>query len=583
MIKPRLRLYVCAAAVVVTLGGTVLTQAAGPGEFISRLWNREPAPKKEVTSGFSPFRWLRGKKSDSTATRVKVSDGGRTVVSERPELISDPFLAAQQSPAAQQSHGSRPVVSTSRKIIVRPQPRSRTEAARNPEANHDSTVASAPAARRHLPELTPNDDNGLDTVASTQPSHAARPADNGGFVDGFDSEFQKLVASVVSESRQKKKEDIATPRLPDDLGTDVSSPQQNASLETTIADSPADGQQFADSPLEQSRETVSDLIRESRRQMESSTLAQRAAGKGPSERTRSNTSLTDRSVDERNDVAAASHSHSNQTASRSSAPSDSSFLPQRLPDQLGHNGNQLVVPSHIVPDRELFNPTDAWMNRSRNQSYEAGAEADSQQTQPVTQVIPGSRGNGVMIESGQWSLVRPRVSSNVAPSRSVPDTSKFRRLSFDGAAGPSQNGAVLAVGEVGKNGRNEETESGQTGSSSFAPPALAVPSELPSEQEAENALPIMLPPDGRADPANDAAELGATLSAAPGPPQLQPAVFDWPDESEFAPVSPTGGVSWGTAAFFLVLTGGVASLFFRRKRQNGTFGITGTISEPENS
>jgi hypothetical protein len=59
---------------------------------------------------------------------------------------------------------------------------------------------------------------------------------------------------------------------------------------------------------------------------------------------------------------------------------------------------------------------------------------------------------------------------------------------------------------------------------------------------------------------------------------MQSTTIDWPDESEFAPVNPSGGMSWGTAAFFLVLTGGVASLFFRRKRQGGAFGITQTSS-----
>jgi len=581
MIKPRLCLYVCAAAVAVTLGGTVLTQAAGPGEFISRLWKREPAPKKEVSSGFSPFRWLRGKKSEPTVGSIKVSDGGRTVISERPELTNDPFLATQQTlatrqtPAPQQNLASDPIASTNTKVIVRPE-RRRTATADTLAASTSSTVTSGVVGRNKLTGSAPTENSRRDT-ASAQPSSSTRPTGNGGFVDGFDNEFQKLVESVVAESRERRQE-TATPKLPDDLTTDIRTPRQDAEPEATIADAPEEQQLFTEFDQKRSGGTVSELIRESRRQMDSSVFAPKSADQASSQRAGSDSTLTNRSAAERSDVAAASHSRSNQTASSGSAPSDSSFLPQRLPDQLGHNDNQLVVPSSIVPDGELFTPTEVWLTRSRNQRHEAGAKADSAQAQPVVRVIPGSRGNRVVIESGQWSPIRPRVSSNVAPSRSVPDTSKFRRLSFDGADGSPQNGAVLAVEEAGQNGDNTETESGQTGGASFTPPALAVPSELPSEREAVNDLPIMLPPDGRTDPGMDAAQLGAALSDAPGPPLMQSTTIDWPDESEFAPVSPSGGMSWGTAAFFLVLTGGVASLFFRRKRQGGAFGITQTSS-----
>lgn len=593
MIKPRLRMYVCAAAVVVTLGGSVLSQAAGPGEFLSKLWKREPAPKKEVTPGFSPFRWLRGKKSDSTTGRIKVSDGGRTVISERPELFSDPFLAAaqthaaeqspatDQTPAVQQDHQRRPVTSTSRKIIVRPQQTPRPAPATTPKANAGSTGIAVQAERRPPTDRTPSEVARRD-AASTQPAIATPPTGNGGFVDGFDNEFQKLVASVVAESRQKKQE-TATPKLPDDVGTDVSSPQLDALPQTTTADALEDRQQFADFAQERSRGSVSELIQESRRQMDSSILSQKADGQDSSRQTGSESSFADGSIVERNDVAAASHSRTNSAASPGADPSDSSFLPQRLPDQLGHNGKQLVVPSTIVPEGELFSPTEALRNRSRQQRREADAKADSAPPQPVVRVIPGSRGNGVVIESGQWSLIRPRVSSNVAPSRSVPDTSKFRRLSFEGAEGSTQNGAVLAVGEIGKNERNEETQPGQTGQSSFAPPALTIPPEGHSQQEIESNLPIMVPPDGRTESSMDAARLGEALAAAPAPPQMESTAWEWPDESEFAPVSPTGGVSWGTVVFCLLLTGGAASLFFRRKRQGGAFGITGTTNKLENS
>ena len=112
MIRPRLRLYVCASTVAVTLGGAVLTQAAGPGEFISRLWKRDPAPQKEEAHSLNPFKFLRRENSDSTVRRIKVSDGGRSVVSQRPKLVNDPFLT-ERAPLA-----STPAASGSKGIIA---------------------------------------------------------------------------------------------------------------------------------------------------------------------------------------------------------------------------------------------------------------------------------------------------------------------------------------------------------------------------------------------------------------------------------------------------------------------------------
>ncbi len=587
MIKPRLRLYVCASAVVVTLGGAVLTQAAGPGEFISRLWKREPAPKKEVTSGFSPFKWMRRDKSDSSTGRVEISDRGRRVVSERPQLVTDPFLT-ESAPTAPNVHQvEKPV---SKGVIVRPQPRRKPATTQTVDLNppaasqrphppsggvgrtritdfgqSSSQNRAASVAQQSLPEVQ--------KARAPQPSKGQSPR-NGQFVSGFDSEFQKLFKEVIEESRQTKGS-TSTPRLPDEATANAPSPgvARLPDTETPPADSLR--KDFARFAQERTGPEVDNLIRESRNQMESSVLARQAS------RDRGTTN-----------VAGTSHSSPNPTPSTSGSPVDSNaagsaFTPQRLPDRVPQTVNQLIVPSSMVPDRRLFTTSEGWMNRGELERQAAAAAVPGPDLQPVVRVVPGDRGAGVVIESGQWAPIQPRVSSNVAPARSVPDTSQFRRLSFEGDDASAETGAVQAIGDGLKQQSNPSTNAphaGQhSGHSAFmippmseesptVPPALAVEAE-PGEEM------IMIIPANRTDHSLDAAEVAAALASVPEPPKTSQAAFEWPDESEIAVAPADGGFPWKTTVFFLALTGTAIGLFFRRKAQGGIFVTTGTSTE----
>lgn len=599
MIRPRLRLYVCASAVAVSLGGAVLTQAAGPGEFISNLWNRKPAPKKEVVRNLNPFKWLNRGKSDSTVRRVKVSDGGQSVVSQRPELVSDPFLTERlERPNA-------PATSGSKGVIVRPQTQQR------PMTNQ--TVDLEPALRnrksrgsadsvdraRATEEVAARASSRAATVVQ-QPLPEVRTAPqktpgNGKFVNGFDSEFQKLFKEVIEESRQSKAK-ATTPRLPDQVVADFKPPGA-PSLPEVVTTNPDDlRKDFAEFAQERKNSEVDQLIEASRRQMDSSILARRAADDRRSRQSTpgqadSGGSVSERSVSERSvsgrpvsgptnnsqiGLSAVSHSDSNDAAT--SSTSESRYPPQTV--------TQLVVPSSMVPERQLFSTSDQWMNRGDLQRQAAADNAPAPDLQPVVRVIPGHRGAGVVIESGQWSPLQPRVSSNVAPTRSVPDTSQFRRLSFEGADASPQSGAVQVISDGSEGQATLSTNSPHAGQSTMMIPessgdvALSVPSSLTADTDSVDEL-AMIIPDSRTGQSLDAAKLGAAFDAAPAPPRISEPVFEWPDETEVAADAASGGFSWGATMFFLTLVGGAIGLFFRRKAQGGAFGITGTGTESE--
>lgn len=588
MIKPRLRLYVCASAAAVTLGGAVLTQAAGPGEFISRLWKREPTPKKEVTPALSPFKWLRREKAEASARRLRVSDHGRRVVSERPSLVSDPFLTEQAPFVARTNVATK---SPDKKVIARPEPRKKTVTTQTVDLIHPASSGrpyqqadragqtrvtdfaqgvsqnrTATAAQQPLPEVQP--------TSVPEPRSGQQPS-NGQFVSGFDNEFQKLFKEVIEESRQAKGR-TATPRLPDEA--EANSPTPDVARLSDEAASHPDAQptDFADVARKRNEAEVDNLIQESRNQIKSSVLARQTA------RDRQTTN-----------VAGVSHSNPEQTAPRldvtaESGVSGSAFMPQRLPDRIPQAVNQLIVPSAMVPERQLFTTSEDWMNRG-DLERQAAVEADpGPDLQPVVRVVPGDRGAGVVIESGQWSPIQPRVLSNVAPARSVPDTSQFRRLSFEGSDATNETGAVQTIGDNIQPPTNPSINTPHAGQhsdhSAFMVPVMpdatsTVPPALSTVRESGEEIDMIIP-DSRTGKILDAAELGAELAAAPEPRASQ-LFSDWPDESDFAAESPNGGFSWGVTFCFLVLTGGVVGLFFRRNAQRGAFVMTGTDTESE--
>jgi hypothetical protein len=589
MIRPRLCLYLCASAVAVTLGSAVLTQAAGPGEFISKLWNRKPAPKKEVARSLNPFKWLNRERSDSRVRRIKISDGGQSVVLQRPELVSDPFLT-ERLPRT-----NTPATSDRKGVIVRPQPRQRPATTQPVDLESESTNRSERQPAGKVGRVRTTDS--ATAAASSRAAAVAQqllpevrtapqtPAGNGQFVNGFDSEFQKLFKEVIEESRHSKAR-TPTPRLPDEAVADSTPPGAAPLPEVVTTDADVLRNDFAEFAKERNSSEVDKLIEESRRQMDSSVLARRTSIDRSSRQSDPGRSVSERPGNMQSSLSAVSHSDSNDAAATTATGSKSRFLPQMLPDRTPpQTVNQLVVPSALVPERQLFTTSDRWMKRGELERQKAAGNAPAPDLQPVVRVVPGHRGAGVVIESGQWSPVQPRVSSNVAPTRSVPDTSQFRRLSFEGADASADRGAVQAIGDGSQDRASLSTNSPHAGQSTMMIPVSpdgvsSVPPSLPANTDSREEM-AMIIPDSRTGQSLDAAELGATFATAPAPPRTSEPVIEWPDETDVAAEAPSGGFSWGTTMFFLTLVGGTIGLFFRRKAQDGAFGITGTVSESE--
>jgi len=577
----------------------VLTQAAGPGEFISNLWNRKPAPKNEVARSLNPFKWLNREKSDSTVRRVEVSDGGQSVVSQRPELVRDPFLTERLP------RSDTPAASGSKGVIVRPQTRQRPVTNQTVDLetalrNRNSRGSADNVGRRAIADAATKDASATRDASNREATVAQQPlpevktapqtpTGKGQFVKGFDSEFQKLFKEVIQESRQSKAR-TPTPRLPDEAVADFAPPGAAPLPEAATTDADDLKNNFAEFAQERSSSDVDRLIEQSRRQMDSSILTRRASDRRNLRQSDPGRSVSEPTNASPTGLSAVSHSDSNSTVATTS--SKSRFMPQILPDRTPpQTVNQLVVPSSMVPERQLFTTSDRWMNRGDLKRPAAQQNAPAPDLQPVVRVVPGHRGAGVVIESGQWSPVQPRVSSNVAPTRSVPDTSQFRRLSFEGADASAPGGAVQAISDGSQDQASLSTNSPHAGQSTMMIPALSgdavssVPSTLTADTDSGDEL-AMIVPDSRTgqilDAAElDAAELGAAFDAAPAPPRISEPVFEWPDETEVAAEAASGGFSWGATLFFLTLVGGSIGLFIRRKAQDGAFGITGTGTESE--
>jgi len=408
----------------------------------------------------------------------------------------------------------------------------------------------------------------------------ARAAESGQFVNNFDSEFQKLFKEVVDESRQTTTK-TAAPRLPDEAVADFAPPADDALLEVATVQSLDQKQNFADFVQERSRSEVSDLIRESRSEIESSVLARRAAETSDSPAISNSTSSPRQIARDQSGVSAVSHSRSNSSATGHTDRTAPEFQPTMLPDHSPQALNQMIVPSSMVPEHQLFTSSDESLNQDQLEHGTALGNATTPDQQPVVRVVPGERGAGVSIENGQWLPVKPRVSSNVAPTRSVPDTSPFRRLSFEASEGSLESGAVQAIGEDVEKPNDQNANAGQSGASAFMIPAVDPTSGFSSafrQRSVPNSdMAMMIIPDSRTGECIDTTK----AAAAPAPPLDTQTTFEWPDETNVALQAESGSTYWWATMFGLALAGGTAGLFFRRKAQGRIFGITGTGPESE--
>ena len=647
MNRKQLRRAICGSAVILTLGGGLLSQTSVEGGFISRLWDKRP---KLSESRLNPRNWFGGEASD------KVADADlKPVVSVRPELNSNPFgsgplfedaggAEAVAAPAGQVVAGAPqqkqqvslepapkqtpeqalatagndaalPVIAPAKthaqatarteqpaasidSIFHRPSPEM-IEQARRRKLGHsvstradaadgltksDAQVASKEAAAT---DATSEDDAAAGRnpprntlmqmlVKSRQEPKAAEPvsqpvagrvalgsvavgeaeaATNKGHVHLEDSGLAKAQQDQVDEptasegdaafnqllAQIKRASDetgsstvagLAAPRLPEELS--VSSPAESpANAVAGAQEEPTD----AASPEARSL-SIDEMIARTRAEMNATALARRAeqeqetvVGGGAVETRVDQVSVLQLGIVDTETAAPLMipqglNPGSFQTYGETVSADRSS---QSFPNAIRREEAETVdvLNQQAVPHAGL------------SRIEQAARSAQQRTGGPV--IVPGQAGSGVVIDGQQYSVVRPKVTSNAAPSLSVPDNSTFRRLSYERRA-DDLAGQVERLADAGS------TE-----------PILITPGEP---------LPQVIAPTEPTQ--NEASTQAAAKVAATGSP------IDWPDEADLAPVKPkSGGTSWGFVIFCLaLLTAGthIAVSRFRQSRMAAAAG-----------
>ena len=240
----RNRKLLCAAFVVLTIasGTAVLTEAAGPREFVSGLWKKRPTLKKVSESRINPRNWIT-RFSDRATGPSGVSDlVGRGTVSDkdgsadssvRPDLYQDPFAVAGGVTEIENS-GTSIAQKSSPKAA--PSPRQRREASRQSTIPSRAREATREMARRDRAEnsapVLPDgltSESPVDGGQDSGPVSALLQPDSGNqFAPGFDSEFQRVVQSVIRETDTPRTETKPSTRAmsgADDVRGPVLAPQ----------------------------------------------------------------------------------------------------------------------------------------------------------------------------------------------------------------------------------------------------------------------------------------------------------------------------------------------------------------------
>jgi hypothetical protein len=643
MNRKQLRRAICGSAILLTLGGGLLSQASGEG-FISRLWDKRP---KLSESRLNPRNWFGDDSSD------KVADADlKPVVSVRPELNRNPFggepsfedtggaktaaapagqtvaATSQQKqqaatePAAKQmpeqastaagENSTLPVIAPAKthaqatarteqpapsidSIFHRPSPEMIEQARRrklggsvaakpDAETRSDAQVANNEAAgtgvtsegdaaagkspqRNTLmqmfvearqepkvaePAAKPVAKPAAEPVAgrvalgslaggeaeiSTNKGHV-RLEDSGQVesrqepvaeptVSESDAAFNQLLAQIkgtASESGSSTVSSLAAPRLPDGLSVN-SSAESAASAAADAQAEPTD----AASPKARSQ-SIDEMIARTRAEMNATALARQA------ERERESV-VGGGAVETRVDQVSVS-----QLGGGGSETATPLMIPQGLnPGSFRTYGEATAADrsSQSFPTairREESRSIDASNPQAASESglsriEQAARSAQQRASGPA--IVPGQAGSGVVIDGKQYSVVRPKVTSNAAPSLSVPDNSTFRRLSYERRA-DDLAGQVERLADAGS------TE-----------PTLIAPGEpLPQA-------------DAPAEPTQNEASTQAATVATTG------SQIDWPDEADLAPMKPkSGGTSWGFIIFCLTLLTAGSHIAVSRLRQS---------------
>jgi hypothetical protein len=178
MNRKQLRRAICGSAILLTLGGGLLSQASGEG-FISRLWDKRP---KLSESRLNPRNWFGDDSSD------KVADADlKPVVSVRPELNRNPFGGEPSFVDA----GGADVAAVPAGQAVSALPQQTLQAATSPAAKQtlESTADKETSA---LPVIAPAKTHAQATARIEQPAAS------------IDSIFHRPSSEMIEQARRRK-------------------------------------------------------------------------------------------------------------------------------------------------------------------------------------------------------------------------------------------------------------------------------------------------------------------------------------------------------------------------------------------
>jgi hypothetical protein len=563
MKRPHMRSIVYASAAGAFICCGIFVQAAGPIGFVSRIWRERPVILRTKESRLNPMNWFGRKQADASDESV-AADGRRTL--ERSELTIDPFLTESPAAASPASEAAKsPASNIVRAPLVVEQrttlsatglgavdvPTTDRKRPNNPGTNASrQEESSLPAARRspaqvtrveatqRAPRLpTPGGFGAFESPAAgqtgrraptaaapTTPQSRRRPAQanrivkpsTGGnrFVGGFDAEFAKLVQSVIAETENGTVQ-APVPRLPGTGGPSTRANDQTPSLAGGTSERRTTGSASETSssgtPLLPSQSNISAIGSTpelSGVASEFSMASERA------EFARYASQLTGESV---SDVIEASR----QRIANTPLAARQNMSREQLTAAQGRQGQPGSQVQPIESTRPRV-PSDSRLNMRH---------------ETTMQITPGRAGSGFIIESPGSRPVRPRVTSNGAPLRSVPDHLEFERLSYQ---------------------TDETMHAGPLADAAANGPLLMLPNEHhPNGQH-------FLEP----------AESDSNGNAAALPRTADSSTNWWPSEADTAAAEPGSGAGWVVAVMCLILTviaGGYAA---RRKLQIDSFDIT---------
>lgn len=540
MKRPHMRLIACASVAGACICAGFLVEAAGPMGFVSRVWKERPVVLKSKESRLNPMNWFRGKDAKSEDTQAAAGESQKI---ERPELISDPFLAESRAPVSDikvakpynppttvettvaspgpQIVGSRQAVNHNKGLaetgISQASATPSAGASVSPSSGQNAflppggqTSAAGGQAPR-LPDLAGPGSSApvvqqpvasAPPVARTEPRTPPAVSSENQFVGGFDAEFAKLVQSVVAETAQSPVQAPA-PRLPE------SNTASNPTTNSAPAITGHSNQQ--DTALRLPEQPFVPLPRQPAASALTHTEAPPSPPANPGEFSTQN---------ERTEFA--------QYASK---------LAGRSIDDIMESSRQRIATTPLAnhrnaPREQLTAGRDVGGPQVRQIDSTARAPKSPSDLQmlntPTMQITPGRAGSGVIIESPLSQPVRPRVTSNGAPSRSVRDNSAFEQLGY----------------------QTDKTLTAEPLADAADGPLLLLPHD---EHGGEHFL----------DPAHD----GEHAHAAAGSEVTATSAIDWPTEADVAPQEAGSGIGWVIAVVCLILLVAVAGFAARKKLQ----------------